>query len=392
MKKVVLLIHRGYPLGGNAGDKVRTLNMATSLQHMGYDVILLGFYTKGFSFLKQEKKKIPDGIKAIFIYSLPNKMGLAGIAALQRAIFTYFICKRYAVDIIQAELSSSATAARFVPQIPLITDFHSDIVPELEMDRYAKPIIRHAVWENRYALAHSNKIITVSENLYHNLSQYSVEPPFSYVLPCNFDPVPFLNADPNVRYTLRMKYGLTEKIILCYSGGLHTWQCIRETLDLVIRLRKLNPAYYLCLFTNDDVTPYNDQLSQLENSYMIKGLQRDEVPEYLSMIDVGFVLRANSLVNINASPTKASEYLAAGAMVIATRYAGDVPQQINGSGCGIILDELFIDKNCLEKINTQIVEYSQHYDKLAPIAKSYVYQNRTWTSNEEKLSGLYNEL
>lgn len=48
MKKKVLIIHRGYPLGTNAGDKVRTLNMAKSLQRIGFQVFLLGFYTKGF--------------------------------------------------------------------------------------------------------------------------------------------------------------------------------------------------------------------------------------------------------------------------------------------------------------------------------------------------------
>jgi glycosyltransferase involved in cell wall biosynthesis len=391
MKKVILLIHRGYPLGGNAGDKVRTLNMAVSLNNLGYDVILLAFYTKGFSLLKEEKRRIPEGIRALFIYSLPNKLGLAKIAALLRAIFTYFICKRYSVDFIQAELSSSATATRFVPRIPLITDFHSDVVPELEMDHYPRSIIRHSIWENKYALTHSDKIITVSENLSRNLNEYGVLP-LSYILPCNFNPDPFLNIDPNIRYQLREKYGLAEKIILCYSGGLHTWQCIRETLELVIRLRKLNEAYYLCLFTNDNVEPYADLLGQMDNSYMVKGLQREEMPKYLSMIDVGFVLRVNSLVNINASPTKASEYLASGAMVVATRYAGDVPQQISESGCGIVLDELLVDDECLEKINTQIVEYSQQYNEFAPRAKSYVYQNRAWVSNEEKLSQLYNEL
>jgi len=228
--------------------------------------------------------------------------------------------------------------------------------------------------------------------LYHNLGEYGIIPSESHILPCNFDAEPFLKIDQNTRCILQEKYGLTEKIILCYSGGLHTWQCIRETLEIVIRLRKLNTAYYFCLFTNDSIEPYIDLLNQLENAYMVKGLQREDIPAYLSMIDVGFVLRANSLVNINASPTKASEYMAAGAMVIATRYAGDVPQQIQKSGCGIILNELYIDDDCLESINKRIIEYNRHYNELSKRAKEYVHANRTWNSNEDKLSCLYKDL
>ena len=66
MKKKVLIIHRGYPLGTNAGDKVRTLNMAKSLQRIGFQVFLLGFYTKGFSLKKKEIEELPEGIKPLF--------------------------------------------------------------------------------------------------------------------------------------------------------------------------------------------------------------------------------------------------------------------------------------------------------------------------------------
>lgn len=132
-KKNVLVIHRGYPLGVEAGDKIRTLNMVESLRRMGYNVVLLGFFTRGFSFLKEERKTLPKGLKSILLYSLPNRMRLAKLAEFIRAIETFVISKLYSIDVIQAELSASAPCARFVTDIPLITDFHSDLVPELQM-------------------------------------------------------------------------------------------------------------------------------------------------------------------------------------------------------------------------------------------------------------------
>lgn len=391
--KNILVIHRGYPLGIEAGDKVRTLNMVASLQHMGNNVILLGFFTKGISLLKKEKKTLPKEVKSILLYSLPNRMRLAKLAEFVRAIETYIICKLYSIDIIQAELSASAPCARFVPDIPLITDFHSDLVPELEMGGYSPDVISHAASENRFALNHSNKIITVSNKLFRNLSVYGVTKAHNFILPCNFNAEPFSTLRSDTRAQLRAEYHLNDRIVLCYSGAFRVWQCIRETLEVVIRLRQINPSYYLCVFTNDDVDPYKDLLEQIgESNYMVKGLNRTEVPAYLSMTDAGFVLRADSLVNINSSPTKTSEYLAAGAMVIATQYAGDAPQQIKESSCGIVFDSLSISDEEIETLNKQLVLYVDKYKENSAKAKDYVLKNRVWSYNELKLKDLYKEL
>lgn len=392
MKKNVLVIHRGYPLGIDAGDKVRTLNMVASLQHMGYHVILLGFFTKGISSFGKEKKSLPSGLKSILLYSLPNKMGLARLAEFFRAIITYVICNYYSIDIIQAELSCSATCARFVPGIPLITDFHSDIVPELEMGGYSPGVIRHAATENKFALEHSDRTITVSDNLCNNLSVYGKTLSHNFILPCNFNAEPFITLNSDIREQLRAEYGISDRIVLCYSGGFHVWQCIKETLEVVIRLRKLNSQYYLCLFTNDSTVPYADLLAQLDGNYMVKGLSRTEVPAFLSMVDAGFVMRGNSLVNINSSPTKTSEYLAAGAMVIATQYSGDAPRQIDESRCGVVLNELQVSDEEMSNLNKQIIDYARNYKQNAVKAKDYVFKHRVWASNENKLSNLYNHL
>ncbi len=391
-KKNVLVIHRGYPLGVEAGDKIRTLNMVSSLQQMGYRVILLGFFTRGFSLLKKEKKSLPDGLTSILLYSLPNRLHLEKFAELIRAIETYIICKIYSVDIIQAELSASATCARFVSRIPLITDFHSDIVPEVQMDGFPENVVNHAADENRFALKRSNKTITVSENLRKNLSVYEKTDKKNFILPCNFNAEPFRKLSLEMRGGLRKQYGLEDRIVLCYSGAFRVWQCISETLEVVIRLRKLNPAYFLCIYTNDDTGPYKEKLDQLSGHYLIKGLKRTEVPAFLSMADAGFVLRANSLVNINSSPTKTSEYLAAGMMVITTQYAGDAPMQIKESGCGVVLPSLEITDRDIELLDKEICAYVMNYKEISERAKKYVFSNRVWASNEEKLKALYSEL
>ncbi len=393
-KKNVLLIHirRGYPLGTESGDKIRTLNMAMSLRNMGYNVVLLNFFTRGFSGYRKEKASMPRDIRSLFVYTIPNRLHLQRVAAVYRAIVTWLVCKLYAIDFIQAELASAATCARFVSKIPLITDFHSDIAPEAAMDHYAPYLVRYAEEENRYALRRSAKTITVSRNLRDNLSVYEASEAANFILPCNFEAAPFQALAPDTRSSLRKRYGLEDRIVLCYSGGLHTWQRIGETLDVVIRLREKNPAYFLCLFTNDDTTPYKDRLRRLEGHCLVKGLSREEVPSYLSMIDVGFVLRADSLVNLNASPTKTAEYLAAGAMVVATRYAGDAPDLIRECGRGLVLDELAVSDADLDTLDKAIAGYVKDYEANARKVKDFVFENRVWSSNEERLKALYRSI
>lgn len=218
-KKNVLVIHRGYPLGVEAGDKIRTLNMVESLRRMGYNVVLLGFFTRGFSFLKEERKTLPKGLKSILLYSLPNRMRLAKLAEFIRAIETFVISKLYSIDVIQAELSASAPCARFVTDIPLITDFHSDLVPELEMGGYSQDVIEHAASENRFALKYSDRIISVSDKLFENLQVYGKMNANPFYFTCNFNIEPFMGLNLDVRNRLRAEYGISDRIVLCYSGA-----------------------------------------------------------------------------------------------------------------------------------------------------------------------------
>ena len=69
MKRKILLIHNGYPLGEEVGDKVRVLNMAQSLQKIGLKVFFLAFYKRGFSALRKERANAPMDVKCFFIYT-----------------------------------------------------------------------------------------------------------------------------------------------------------------------------------------------------------------------------------------------------------------------------------------------------------------------------------
>ncbi len=392
MKKV-LVVFNGYPMDEDAGDKIRVLNMLSSLQAMGLSVIFLAFYKKGFQHKKREKGKVPNGIKSLFVYTLPDRFGLNAIAAWWRAIITNLYVKLLKIDYIQLETSLSASCAMLVgKQIPVITDFHADPVPELRMNNRSTSCIKQAEKDIKYALKRSQKVIAVSDNLVHNLEKYHPFQGASYILPCCFNEQLFPVVDDKTRADLKRSLQLEDKIVLCYLGGTHSWQCIEETLDLFIRLKQLDDRYFLCLYTNGDLSPYTAALDKIKGAYLCQSLPYDKVSLYLSIIDVGFVLRRNSLVNINASPTKTAEYLASGAMVVASQYAGDAPQQIKESGCGFVLNDVHVPEEELTALHEQIQAYVKNKTFFAERARQYAFDKRVWSSNEQELKRMYQDL
>lgn len=393
MKKNVLVIHHVYPIGQEIGDKVRTLNMIRSLDKLGLNVYFVAFFTKGITRMGMEKKTYQAPTKKVFyIYSLPNRLRLNKLSSLLRSFIVRVICTCYKIDIIQAELAHGASCVKLVPTIPVITDFHSDIVPELAMKGFSDYNLNHAAKDNLYALKRSVRTITVSQRLAENLSLYYKQKSENYVLPCNIETTSFIDLPDNTRNKLRQEYGLTDRIVLCYSGGLYVWQCIDETIDLIIRLHQINPRYFFCLYTMDDPSVIIDKLKLMEGNYLVRKLSRQEIPSYLSLIDVGFVLRKDSLVNINASPTKTAEYFAAGAMVVASQFSGDAPGLIKASGQGVVLNHLNLTDAEVQNLDKKIVHYCSGYDQNSAIIKEYIYQYRSWAYNEQQLHTIYRQL
>ena len=125
---------------------------------------------------------MPSNIKSYFIFTLPDRWGLGGIAALLRAVITWIIVKCNHIELIQLETSLSASCVRYLKKnILVVTDFHADPVPELQMNGRTKSSINRAEKDVCYALSRSQRIIAVSNNLANNLKKYySYDCPFFY--------------------------------------------------------------------------------------------------------------------------------------------------------------------------------------------------------------------
>lgn len=190
MKKI-LVVYYGYLLGNHKrGDMVRIDNMIFSLQRLGYEVHLLGFYTHQFCLRNAERKwLLSKGIRPHLHYALPTRFGCIYLSLFFRKLVTWLVCLTNRIDAVQAEIACSANTVSFLsPKIPLVIDFHSDMVPELEMNSARTYLIAQAKKDNVYALKRATAIISVSERLLENLKEYySDYTSECTILPCCFN-------------------------------------------------------------------------------------------------------------------------------------------------------------------------------------------------------------
>lgn len=388
----VLLIHAGYPLNKAAGEGVRTMNMAKSLSEMGHTVVILILYNILYFRIKNIRFVLTENnVKQIHIPTFPTSR-LLRIALFYNRLVVGLVALLTRAQVIQAEVTWSASTTAFVKQIPLITDFHSDLVPELEAINRNTAFIEKAHQDNIYALSNSHSILCVSRTLHNNLTTTYNLGHKCNLLPCSVDFNIFTKERLSSRKMLRSKLGLTDKIVLSYLGGTHEWQCLEQTLDIFKKLKQLDQRYYFCLFTNGDLSRFQNQIDLFKDSLLTMPLSKDNLVEYLSVIDVGFVVRDNLLLNANSSPTKTGEYMAVGAMVVATKFSGDAPELIKSCGFGYTLKSIYPSNDEILSLHNNIIHFISDYECNSKHIRNYIEYARDWSRNKEKLSQIYSSI
>ena len=342
MKKV-LLVFPGIKIKNDEGSKHRLNCHINEYKRHGYEVDVLAF-CKDAKFSCESKYLNPNANWIVRPFLIPmgkhiilTKCLMAYLKFLT-ALHTWF--KKY--DVVQMEMfGSQSTLCR--KDALYITDVHGDAVNELrEMNRLKPWVWDYFVKIQRDFIKHSDTCIVVSENLKSQLETNTGSKIKDYsLISCGVDVERFKKAQCAQIEGL----DLSKRIVLGYCGGFHGWQNFDKMIDLVIRLREYDKSVFLLAFSNDDITPYKQQLEQLgQDNYFIKGLLSEEVPSHLKLMDAGLLLRSNLILNIVSSPTKICEYLAAGVPLICTQYSGDYARSVTHKVNGFVgADPAFTD-------------------------------------------------
>jgi glycosyltransferase involved in cell wall biosynthesis len=160
------------------------------------------------------------------------------------------------------------------------------------------------------------------------------------VIPCCVD-VDAVERARSRRDEIRSALGLADRPILLYVGKLGGWYLQSEMVEFFVRAQRHVPRLHLLVLTQGDRSLIDLELRRAgveQADCTVRSALADEVPAYLAAADAAMAFIRPTYSKISSSPTKIGEYLAAGLPVVTGRGIGDVDDQLERHGAGILLD------------------------------------------------------
>lgn len=158
------------------------------------------------------------------------------------------------------------------------------------------------------------------------------------------------------RLKWREELGWSKKSpVIVYAGGLSYWQRIGDIIE-VVRQIKNKVADLKVLVLTKHVENISEMFAAVEfpfDDLHIESVPHDKMPNWLSVADVGIILRHDILTNNVASPIKIGEYLSIGLPVICTKGIGDYSDAILHFNAGVVLDDELFDERIVSLLTNE---------------------------------------
>ncbi len=147
--------------------------------------------------------------------------------------------------------------------------------------------------------------------------------------------------NPKQRKNLRLKLGLSDKLVLVYSGSFAEWHLIDKMINFFIVLKKTsNRAHFLILSYEKDKTKTILNNNLIEVDYTIIDVPPQEMPNYLSIADLAIsFIQPTFTKKIACSPIKFAEYLSTGLPVIINGQISGTDEMVKKNNLGVVIDE-----------------------------------------------------
>ncbi len=211
------------------------------------------------------------------------------------------------------------------------------------------------------------------------------------VIPCciNYN---LYNIDQASKTFNRERLGFgDDDIVFVYSGGLSHYQQVPAMLKLWAGFINRNNIKFL-LLTNEDPHSHpvtlND-LNQFGEKLTHLSVPRSDIPQILSLANIGFMLRDSRSLNNAASPVKFPEYLASGLAVAASPGTGDASGLIIAHQLGVLIDPLDLKAGTNQLNDFLINLLSNGQEVVAKKSRMIAKEYYDWSSFKELLLKLY---
>ena len=178
------------------------------------------------------------------------------------------------------------------------------------------------------------------------------------VIPCCTD-YNFFNINKKSYFNelIRKKFNIPiTSNVFSYCGSLGGVYMIDKMINFFIEYAKINKNSYFLIITNnvDIAEKYLSNLNKISEieKIIIINLDRNSIPQYLSITNIFLSFIKNSYARLAMSPTKISECLSLGIPVIINRGIGDTEDILKVCDSGYVFD--ISKSNYIKKIIDEI--------------------------------------
>ena len=204
-----------------------------------------------------------------------------------------------------------------------------------------------------WALGRADGILCVSERLRRRCRGWRPDAAKkAVVIPCCYDPNLARRDDTTVeRLRVELEVDPVRDFVLVYSGSLSAWNRPDLILAAYHAVRATHAGTKLLLLTGSATEAR--AIFGREAGVIIRSVAHGDIQHYLTLADLGLLLRDRSPVNRVASPVKFAEYLACGVPVLVSPGVGDCPGIVERESVGYVLRYDLLLERVVFEIRTQ---------------------------------------
>ncbi len=188
----------------------------------------------------------------------------------------------------------------------------------------------------------SSKIIVLTHSMKNYIiNQFNYNKDNIFVIPCYVNNKIF-NNNFNKYFNLRKELNLSNECkILCYLGSVSGMYLVEDMLDFFVNLKKKDQDYFFLFISNNlnEIKKICNKKKYHKFKKFIKviSLKYEQIPMYLSQINVSICFLKNSIARTGTFPIKFAEILSMGIPQIYNSNIGDFDTIFKNNSIGSII-------------------------------------------------------
>lgn len=215
-------------------------------------------------------------------------------------------------------------------------------------------------WEKKL-VNESDSVVVLTRAAKHILMQDGVDGNKITVIPCSVDMDHFnWNKYKDSRIEQRKELGLSDnEFCIGYTGSIGTWYLLPEMLRWFKFFSRIQPNSVFLMLVPGDHSPILDVARKLNfdiTKLILRSASREEMPKFLSAMDMGLFFIRPGFSKKGSSPTKMAEFFAFGLPVVTNGNVGDIQSEF---------DEYPLGEYCLQFSNESLLDLANRASKWA---------------------------